>query len=299
MTVYFKPLKTTGLSLCLAFSFQASAALDNLAENSVIFNQFTDPVNVALDYGDVLFTPDGNTIYIIINSEEDGGKVVSAAVNRDPQGHVIGFGTFTDFFSASGIDTGLTYAPNSETLFFHQYGFGISQRLATGEQETHAIQNYDGAYGGLAFIPEKYSHAGKILKADYTDEQLWLHDVTVDGDDTYTLSLGTLVSDIETTALGDIEYITSGPLADHLIVANYGSNSPTGPNDLAITTIPVDATTGLPNANPVVTQFAGGTDQAWGLTIDPITGNLWVIEFSSYVMTQIIINDIIFNHGFE
>jgi len=283
----------------MVFSFNALSQLTDLAANSAIFNRFEDPADVAVNYGDLLFSNDGDLVYLIVDSEIVTGNVMTASVNRNTDGNVIGFGAFTQLFAADSIDTGLTFAPNSDTLFFHQYDIGIGQRDTADNQETYTIVNYDDDYGGLALIPEQYSNGGQLLKGDYINNQLWLHDIADDGDDTFTLSPATLVGDLDTFALGDIEYITAGPLANNIIATDYTFSSVDPFNEPAIITVAVDPITGLPNANPVSTPFARGVNEAWGLAFDPITGNLWLIEFGTYVLTQIIINDVIFKDGFE
>ena len=213
------------ICLGMLLSFNAFSQLTDLAANSAIFNRFEDPAGVAVAYGDLLFSNDGDLVYLIVDSEELTGYVMTASVTRNINGNVIGFGTFTQLFAADNIDTGLTFAPGSDTLFFHQYDIGIGQRDAADNQEVYSIVNYDDDYGGLAFIPAQYSNAGKMLKADYVNNQLWMHDVAADGDDTFTLSPATLVSDLDTAALGDIEYITTGPLANNIIAADYTFSS--------------------------------------------------------------------------
>jgi hypothetical protein len=295
MSVKYKLLIIIGLIL----SYNAHSQLTDLAANSAILNQFDDPAGVAVAYGDLLFSDDGDLVYMIVDSEELTGNVMTASVNRSPNGNVIGFGAFTELFSAENIDTGLTFAPNSDSLFFHQFNIGIGQRDAVNNQEVYTIVNYDDDYGGLAFIPQQYSNGGKLLKADYVNNQLWMHDVTDDGDGTFTLSAATLISNLNAAAIGDIEYITAGPLANHIMVADYTFDSADPFNEPAIFTIAVDTVTGLPVADPVSMPFARGVNEAWGLSFDPITGNLWLIDFGTRVLTQIIIDDVIFKHGFE
>lgn len=266
--------------------------------NALIFNQFVDPADLILNYGDLLFTADGNQVYVIVDSEGINGRVLVADVSRDSSRNVTGFGAFTELFVADNIDTGLAYAPGSDTLFYHQSNLGIGQRRATGEQEQFVIQNYDDGYGGLAFVPAQYSHANQLLKADYNNNQLWLHAVSDDGDGTFTLAPASLVSNVVAEALGDVEYITTGTFANHLIIADYTELLPLGTAP-SVFLIAVDETTGLPANDPTMVPFAGGVNDAWGLSFDPFSGNLWLIQFDSYVLTQFKFDEIIFANPFE
>ncbi len=51
------------ICLSMLLSFNAYSQLTDLAANSAIFNRFEDPANVALAYGDMLFSNDGNDLF--------------------------------------------------------------------------------------------------------------------------------------------------------------------------------------------------------------------------------------------
>lgn len=281
--------------VCIGFIFSLTAysQFTNLAHGSKVFNTFTSLGNVGTSYGDIVFSRDGNEVYMIVDSEFATSFVTKAEVTRDAQGNVIAIGEFTTVFASPFIDTGLTYAPNSDTLFYYISNIGIAHRTSKGLQQVHIDPNYNDDYGGLAFIPEKYSNGGQILKVDFVNGELWKHQVSDDGDETFTLSPATLVSSLVEMELGDLEYISEGPLSDHLIGANYIDET------FSLFTIPVNSETGLPEENPVMTPFASTLGGNWGLAFDPITNNLWVVNILTPLLTQIVINDVVFNNGFD
>ena len=147
------------------------------------------------------------------------------------------------------------------------------------------INNYDGTYGGLAVVPDLYPNAGNFLSSSYYDGQIFLHSVSDDDDGTYTIGDGTLCADYGVTySVGDMEYVTSGPLANTLIFADW--------NDAANHTVhyySIDPATGLPVGGTTATPqlFVSGYDDAWGLSIDPVTDNIWVINYGDDTLLQI------------
>ncbi|WP_395373445.1 PKD domain-containing protein [Marinicella sp. W31] len=261
--------------------------------NAVVINRFLDPSDSRDTLGDLLFTPDGSQAQLIVGSESSAGKVLIADVVRDANQNVTGFGVWSELFARPNIDTGLTYAPGSDSFLYYVYDEGIGQRTAMGAEEIFTVVNYDIEYGGLAVVPDNYSNAGKIIKAEYEDGRLFIHDLADDGDDTFTISPGVLQSQLPFSDPGDIEYITNGLLADHIVVAAYNNLEST------IGLIPVDPVTGLPAATPTIQVLASGNNSAWGLSIDPITGNLWLIGYGDYLLTQYKLDELIFKSGFE
>lgn len=271
----------------LIFSLSSVAVIMSVRDGFVVVNEFPSPAGLTGSLGDLEFSADGNTAYLTDESESSGSQVYTASVNRDGNNNVIGFGSFTPLFAQDYIDTGLAFAPGSSTLFYRTDpgSYYISQRTSGGMIENTQIVNYDGEYGGLAFIPAQYSNANDLLTTSYNDEQIWRHPITDDMDGTYTIGNGVLVSDVSGgLSMGDLEYITQGTLANNLIIAGYSDDT------FALFTLPVDATTGLPAATSTPVEFAegvSGSNGVWGVAIDPVTNNIWAIDYSDSTLTQI------------
>ncbi len=277
------------LFLGLMYSWTALAQLIVEEPGYQIINTFGVPAGLSSSLGTMLFSADGNTVYIIENSEDADAAISSAIVVRDGNGDVIGFGTFTQVFAHPNLDSGLEFGPGTDTYFFRVEPERIGQRLTNGSIETTIITGYDGYYGGLGFIPPGYTNGGDIVTAAYNEYyELYKHDVTPDGDGSFTVNgAGTLYADFTAADeyyVSDIVFITSGHLAGNAMVSlYYGTNS--------LVYFPIDAD-GLPVGGVSVTPqvFASGSTGAWGVAVDPVTDNIWMIDYyetGGIALTQI------------
>lgn len=260
--------------------------------NTVVLNYFVDPSDDRESLGDLLFTPDGSQAHMLVGSESSTSRVMIADVFRDADQNVTGFGSWNELFAVENMDTGLEYANNSNTIFVYREDVGIVQRTPVGDLETYLVQNYNAEYGGLAVVPEQYNNSGNIIKSEYENGRLFLHAVTDDNDGTFTISPGSMVSQLPFDSSGDIQYIGSGLLANHIAVAHYSEEA------TSVYLIAVDSITGLPAMNPEITVLLQNISGAWGLTIDPITGHLWAIDYSNDMLIQVILDELIFKDGF-
>ncbi len=123
---------------------------------------------------------------------------------------------------------------------------------------------------------------------------------TDDGDGTFTVADGTLFADFSalglTTGIGDVEFYSSGSLADTLLIAFYDHA------DESVSFIDLDASTGLPSGGtqPTLHPFLSGTTEVWGLGIDPITEHIWVTIWTPTFEPYLIeIAGPLFADGFE
>ena len=288
-----RPRICSALAPLLACLFASAPVISNAATIHVsgyeVLNFVAVPAAVPEYYGDLSFSSDGNTAYFIGLAEDSGSGVWEAAVNRDGNGNVTGFGAAANLFMEDKIDTGLLHYPGSTTQFYRGYASttqsSIGQRTAGGAIEHKVINNYDGDYGGLAVVPDLYPNAGNLLSSSYRDGQIFQHSVSDDGDGTYTIGPGPLFVDyVKTSSLGDIEYVTSGPLVNTLIFVDYDDEG-----DQTVGYYSIDPATGLPVGGTTATPqlFVTGYDWAWGLSIDPVTDNIWVINYNDDSLLQI------------
>lgn len=263
----------------LAFTLAAAAGAGSTQIVPVdprfrVVNELEPPPGVTQAVGDLAFSFDGTTAYFISSSETTGSAVWSATVLRDLAGAVVGFEDPALEFEEEDMDTGLTVAPDSATLFF-RLSHAIGQRPPGGPAESYPIDY--GPYGGMAFLPPGSANAGNLVGVSYSGRSLYLHTVTSDQDGTYSIGQDTLYADLDFTGPGDVEVATAGPLEGWMLVAAYGSTSP-------VVTFPLDSATGLPQqgTSPVSIPFVTGPDPvlAWGLAIDPVTDNIWIVVFA-------------------
>jgi len=259
----------------------AVLALDVLDGRFVLINEFDPPAELTEPFGDLMFSSDGNLAYVIDRSEDSSAAVWVATVTRDATGNVTGFGTFTQTFADEDIDTGLTFGPGTDTFVYRTAGDGIAQRFNNGAIEDRPITDYDPSFGGLTFVPGMFSNGGDIVSVSYDEGVLYQHPTVADGDGSFTIGtpavFADLSSSIGTFTIGDAEYITSGPLAGTMMVAAYNSSATA---DLYY--FPINSSTGLPaqGLTPTPVAFANNGDgEAWGVATDPVTGNIWLIDF--------------------
>lgn len=273
--------KTFITVLLLAGMPHAVSALEVLDNRFELINEFDAPAELTAAFGDLLFSADGNLAYIIDQSEDSPSAVWMASVARDDAGNVSGFDTFTQVFADVGIDTGLSFGPGTDTFVYRTEVNGITQRLNDGTIEGRPITNYDPSFGGLTFVPEAFSTGGDIVSVSYNEGVLYQHPTAPDGDGSFTINDPTTFADfsgsIGTSTIGDVAYVTSGPLAGTMMITAY-NNSDTAD----IYHFPIDSATGLPaeGLTPTPVPFVNnGDNEAWGVATDPVTGNIWLIEF--------------------
>jgi hypothetical protein len=272
------------------YSLNTMAQITVVEPGYEIINTFSLPANLTSELGTMMFSGDGSMVYILDDVESSDSALWSASVVRNGSGDVTGFGTFSQVFAYAGMDTGLEFGPGTGTYFFRIESGGIGQRLTSGTVETTAVTPYDDVFGGLAFIPASYPNGGNMVTTSYDDGTLYLHAVTPDGDGSFTVNeAGTLYADfsasIGTSVLGDLVFISSGPLAGNVLMALYS----TTPNTLAYFPLGAD---GLPSGGttPTPEVFATGDNVTWGVAIDPVTDNIWAINYGEpegVALTQI------------
>lgn len=290
------------IAVILSATIPASAQLVVEHPYYHIEGEFGLPVGLTESLGDMMFSSDGSMVYFIDQSEDETSAVWTAPVIRDGL-RVTGFGTMTHIFTEPWMDTGIEFAPGSSTLFFRGWDpdvAAIGQRRSDGVIEYKPTVNYDGGNGGLAFFPPNYSNGGNLVSSSYDDATIFMHAVSDDGDGTFTVADGTLFADFLglglTTGMGDVEFLTSGPLAGTLLIAFYGYA------DWSLSYIDLDTTTGLPSggATPTPIPFLTGTTEAWGVAVDPVTDSIWVTiwspDFEPYLVA---IASPLFADGFE
>ncbi len=286
-----------------------------------------NPIEIPTTVGDVVFSADGNTLYILIGQESAESAVWSVPVTRDPvSGRVMELGTATLFFSFSpdpgnpnpgSIDTSLEFHPSGNgTLFFRTNdvdpwtflpvvgGENVGQRTSDGTTITLFTADGAGPWGGLAFVPSGLPNAGDLLVGNSSRGEMNLHSLKDNGDGTfepefqepYTNTIGVSVKSFVT---GDLHFIPSGSFANDLMFANHIG---TTFNDGTIDIIYIDPSTGFPvletdpnsvppnKLRPVIIPFASGFGRAgpWGLEFDPITNDLFVSTWEGNTPNKII-----------
>lgn len=266
-------LAPLGLFLLLAAGAPAQAIVLDLPGYAVV-NQFGLPAGVPAPLGDVLFSHDGNTLYILGNSEGSGSGVWQTPVNRDASGNVTSLGPATNIFTSAdpSLDTSLEFRPGtSNTFFFRAIDGVVGQRRPSGIIDSTTVPGAD-FYGGAAFVPGSLPNAGDLLVGSWAGGEIQTMSFTVNPDGTFSLGAPAFYSNTQPGATGDMHFVPTGAFVDDLMFTNW--------DDGTIGIVDIDPLTGAPVGGgimPTITQFAHDLGVGpWGLEFDPISGNLFV-----------------------
>ncbi len=276
---------------------------DREAEGFSKVNEFALPAGIPIPLGDLVFSDDGNTLYILGGSETAESGVWSVSVTRDPvSGRVTGLGTATLFFSFSpnpgSIDTSLEFHPSGNgTLFFRtndvdpvtflpvEGGGDVGERTSDGTITLFQVDGSVRHFGGLAFMPSEL----RALNGIDLLVGAWLlgitssYSLTANEDGTFTPVFIPEKSPYSNTvgvsfATGDQHFVPSGSFTNYLMFADSLSSNF---SDSTIGIIEIDPLTGFPVTGADIIPFASGFDPgAWGLEFDPITNDLFVSLFN-------------------
>ena len=237
-------------------------------------NQFSLPAGVPGALGDVLFSADGNTLFILGGSEGGSSGVWSVPVTRDLSGTVTGLGAATFFFGIPGMDTSLEFEPGTGTLFFRMTSGRVGQRRTDGTIATFTATGA-AVFGGLAFVPDPLPNAGDLLVGDWSSGVINSHSLVDNLDATFTPMLQGFYSNSQSGATGDLHFIPTGAFAGDLMFTNWSNGT--------VSIIDIDPVTGFPvggGGAPSITLLVSGLGSGpWGLDFDPITRNLFISNF--------------------
>jgi hypothetical protein len=277
-------------SILLGIITTSNAATITVPTGFKVENQFVLPTGIPTPLGDVVFSADGNTLYILGASESADSGVWSVPVTRDPVSRrVISLGSATLFFSFSpnpgSIDTSLEFHPSGNgTLFFRTNdvdpvtfmpvagGGDIGQRTSDGTITLFRPNDSTKSWGGLAFMPSELSALNGIdlLVGDWYRGITDGYSLTDNGDGIFTPVLieGAIHysnSGVDSVT-GDQHFVPSGDFANDMMFAD---------SEGTIGIIDIDPNTGFPVTGAII-PFASGFAGPWGLEFDPITNDLFV-----------------------
>ncbi len=237
-------------------------------------NQYPLPTGIAVPLGDILFSRDGTTLFVLGGSESSSSGVWSVPVVRDAAGNVTGFGPASLEFLQPQMDTGLEIKPGTDTLFFRIGGGEIGQRRPDGSIETFVAVGA-ATTGGLAIVPDPLPNAGDLLVGDYNSGTIQSHFLVDNSDQTFTPMLQGLYSSSEFGATGDLQFVPTGNFTNDLMFTNWNMGT--------VSIIDIDPQSGTPvggGAAPIITLFASGLGNGpWGLAFDPVSGDLFIANF--------------------
>jgi hypothetical protein len=275
---------------CLGVLLACTCAQGALAQFEVvdprfeIVDEIVFPAGFTSEICDIHFTDDGSQAFIVDDCEDSDAGIWRVDVLRDGSDRVTGFAAPVQLNTpGEELDAGLVLAPNGQTLFTWVYDVGIGQLVSlTGAVEVTPVANYDPDYGGLDLLPSG-PNAGDIVHSDYDLAQLYRHSYTPDGDDSYTVDpVGVLYADFSgslgSSVLGDVLFPTRGPLAGNALLALYNDST----TQQSVAYFPLGAD-GEPadGVSPALSFLVSGNNSVWGLAQDPLTGDLWLVDYGA------------------
>ena len=286
-------------SILLGIITTSNAATITVPTGFKVENQFVLPTGIPTPLGDVAFSADGNTLYILGASESADSGVWSVPVTRDPVSRrVISLGSASLFFSFSpnpgSIDTSLEFHPSGNgTLFFRTNdvdpvtfepvagGGDVGERTSDGTITLFQADVGASSFGGLTFMPSELSALNGIdlLIGDWLNGVTNSYSLTDNGDGTFTpvfIEGKSLYSNTEGVSFttGDQHFVPSGDFANDLMFTNWSGSDALGGT---IGIIDIDPDTGFPVTGADIISFASGFGLGpWGLEFDPLTNDLFV-----------------------
>lgn len=285
-----------GLSLGLGLCMNATGQTVQVPGYSIA-QTYPIPTGVGEPVSSLFLDPNGVNYYIISNSEQNDAELRQGTLTRDGNGAIVSFSPTTQVMAFAGLDAGNSKAPGSDTLFFtladpDSGDLYLLQRNAAAAT-TSTLIDLTASAGGLGFIPsDAPAFANDLLIGLYNTDVVRRYTLSPDANDFFTVTFAGLFADLSSLVqgLGDVDFLTHGPLAGNMVVAAWDS--------AGLYVVPIDPNTGLPvgGANnpsviPFVTGIGDGIDSGpWGLEIDPITGDLFAINWDSDALgTDVII----------
>lgn len=270
--------------------------------------QLDDPTNfqviktfTALDLGvpghpgGMLFSKDGQRIYVVGDSETTSSAVYELSVQRDATNRVTGFGPATLVFHGDstirGLDAGLELGPNGTLFYTYWNAHRLGERLTvTSTVETLFDMTPTGvpvSVAGLTFSPHRQDPGTSFGLMQVSS---WLGDGVYDvplsplGRGIYEPGLATLFVRLPQQGTGAIQYVPRGIHAGNLMYVNWDFGEVRMLMIDRETGYPIDDLTGLPTLGtetPRDLRFAHDLGVGpWGLEFDPLTFDFFVTTWA-------------------
>ena len=273
-------------------------------------------LGIPANLGGMLFSGDGNTLYIVGAADDTTSGVYAVSVVRDAVTHevtdLVGPATRafsgTSPFASTGLDAGLEFGP-SGTLFYSYFDANrLAERVGTTEMQFSLNPlGVPRAIAGFTFSPFRIDPGtafGRLQINTGLGSNLYELFLSPSGGGFFAPSAQTLFATLPKPYLAGMQYVPSAPFAGNLM---YVANDDGELHIITIdpgTGLAVDGTTHQPTlgtVSPVDTLFASGfgsntTSGPFGLEFDPINNDLFV---STWEGDPSVFNSIVQIQGFS
>ena len=272
--------------------------------------------NTCTNLGGILFSPDGNTLYVVAAADTTTSALYAVSVTRSTTtNEVINLvGPASKVFDANspaagtGLDAGWQFGP-SGTLFYSYFPANVlAERVGANEMQFNLNSlKVPSSIAGLAFSPFRVDQGtafGTLQINTGFGRNVYELALTPTSGGFFAPVAKTLFATLANGSLGNMQYIPSAPFAGDLMYVAFNAGEL---HIVAIdpaTGLAVDSTTGRPTlgtANPVDMRFARGfgsdtTAGPFGLEFDPRNNDMFVSTFEG---DSSVFNSIIQIQGFS
>ena len=294
------------LALSLTFvSWDALAIeLDDPVNFSVVATWSAASLGVPGNPGGLTFSEDGQTLYIVGDSERAQSAVYALPVIRDPQTQrVVGFGPAVVEFAGDpnipGLDAGLERGPGNTLFYTYWNANHLGQRaVATSTVEVlfdMGLSGVPSSVAGLTFSPHLIDPGtghGRLQVSSWPGNGIYDIPLTPLGGEIYEPGPAELFVGLGQQGTGAIQYVPQGLYAGHLMYVNWNFGEVRLLLIDPATGLPIDDTTGLPTrgtTTPRDLRFAYDLGEGpWGLAFDPATLDFFVTTWEGEPLDSII-----------
>lgn len=260
----------------------ASASAQNWPVGLTSTLQFTAPAVGPQHLGGLTFAS-GSQLVLVGAANSSLSAAYSYVPVRDPAtSRITGLSSGTAIAPTPNADGGLEV--NGGLLFFSKYGdhqVGQNNPVTMASYSAYLPSSFSST-GGLTFVPSGYPNAGALLVSSYSQGDIYSMPLIPAGNGFFNLGTATLYANMPFAGTEGIKFVTSGPLAGHLLVANYGYGT--------LDAVPINASTGLPvggAATPTVIPLVSNLVGIEGLDIDPVTGDLFISSYLTGILYRV------------
>ncbi len=229
-------------------------------------------------YGGMTFKAgDSDTILIAGGANTASGQLFAIKVQRDLDGHIIGFSDSARLFAdAPNNDGGVAYGPGG-VLFLSRYPLNELGQIKPGHITTDRVVDLSShgvtaSPGGLNFVPPGWPNAGRLIINGYNDGKFYTVDLKPDALGTYGVTNVTFETQISGGTEGFI-FVPPGSVLfsnyNSMLVCHYSSGEIQA-FQLTANSAPVPETKSV---------FISGLTGAEGAVIDPVSGDFLFSTF--------------------
>jgi MYXO-CTERM domain-containing protein len=292
-------------SVLLPVSVVSALELED-SENFEVVNVWSGTeVGVPGLLGAMMFSDDGDTLYVVGDSEQSNSALYAVQVTRDSEtGEVTDLGpaemtTLVFSGSLTGLDTGLEIGPDGTLFYTYWDANRIGERPGGFEGEETVYEMFTpgvpSSVAGLTFSPhvdDSNTGFGQMQVSSWFGDGIYNIPLTPLGDGLFEPGDAVLFVTLPQQGTGAIQYVPSGLFEGNVMYVNWDFGEVRVLEIDPETGLPIDADSGEPTlgtANPVDQRFAYELGVGpWGLEFDARSNDFFVSTWEGDPFNSII-----------